>query len=75
MFHQIDTLFVRNRTTVLRRRAASNSQWGVLCLGGGGASSRRRPMGGLGQSPQPPEARGPGGGAPALKNFAFFLQK
>ena len=35
-------------------------------------------FGGLGvwwQSPQPPEARGPGGGAPSAQKFCIFLQK
>ena len=50
MFYQIDTLFVRNRTTVLRRRVARNSQLGAV-LGGGGASSRRR-HGVWGRNPQ-----------------------
>ena len=44
MFYQIDTLFVQNRTTVVRRRVARNSQLGAV-LGGGGTS-------------RPPEARG-----------------
>ena len=74
MFYQIDTLFVRNRTTVLRRRVARNLQLGAV-LGGGGASSRRRPMGVWGQSPQPPKTRGSGGGAPSARKFCIFLQK
>ena len=48
--------------------------WGAV-LGGGGASSRLRPMGVLGQSPQPPEARGSGSGAPSARKFCIFLQK
>ena len=72
MFYQIDTLFVRNRTTVVRRRVARNSQLGGCVEGvmehpaaggqwgfGGKAPSRQR-QGGLGAE------------HPALKNFAFF---
>ena len=71
-----------------RRRVARNSQWGGLFWGsGGGAPSRRMPMGvwrrssqrrrlGVrGQSPQPPEARGPGGGAPSAQKFCIFFAK
>ena len=32
-------------------------------------------LGVWGQSPQPPEARGPGGGAPSDRKFCIFLQK
>ena len=66
------------------RRVARNSQWGGC---GGGAPSRRRLMevrrrspqpprqGVWGQSPQPPESRGSGGGAPSARKFCIFLQK
>ena len=39
---------------------------------GGGAPWRRRLSGVWGQSPQPSEARGPGGGAQCLKILNFF---
>ena len=58
--HFTDTLFVRNRTTGLRRRGARNSQLGS-CVGGW-------------WSIQPPEARGLGAEPPALKNLAFFCK-
>ena len=74
MFYQIDTLFVRNRTTVMRRRVARNLQFGGCVRGvvehpaAGGqwgfgvkAPSRRR-HGGLGAEP------------PALENFVFFCK-
>ena len=61
MFYQIDTLFVRNRTTVLRRRVARISQLGG-CVGGW-------------WSIQPPEANGGlGAEPPALENLAFFCK-
>ena len=74
MFYQIDTLFVRNRTTVLRRRVARNLQlggcvWWVVehpaaegQWGFGGKAPSRRRQGGLGAEP------------PALENFAFFCK-
>ena len=64
------------------RRVARNSQWGG-CLGdlgaeppaaggqwgSGGEALNRRRLGVWGQSPQPPEARGSGGGAPSARKF------
>ena len=71
-----------------RRRVARNSQLGgcfgflgaeppaTECQWGswGKAPSRRR-LGVRGQSPQPPEARGPGGGAPSARKFLHFICK
>ena len=48
---------------------AAGGQW----ESGGEAPSRRR-QGVWGQSPQPPEARGSGGGAPSARKFCVFLQ-
>ena len=70
------------------RRVARNSQWGGGCLWGLGAEppaaggqwglgakpAQPPEAGGLGVNSQPPEARGSGGGAPALKKFAFFAK-
>ena len=44
------------------KRVARNSQWGAV-------------LGGWGQSSQPSEARGSGGGAPSDRKFCIFLQK
>ena len=49
---------------------AAGGQWGS----GGEAPSCRR-LGVWGQSPQPPEARGCGGGAPSARKFCIFLKK
>ena len=72
------------QTTVEIRRVARNSQWGG-CLGGlaaaggqwgsGGKVPSCRRLGVWGQSPQPPEARGSGGGAPSARKFCILLQK
>ena len=49
---------------------AAGGQWGS----GGEAPSCRR-LGVWGKSPQPPEARGSGGGDPSARKFCIFLQK
>ena len=56
------------------KRVARNLQWGAFWGVWGGAPSRQRP-GVWGQSPQPPEARGSGGGAPNARKFCIFLLK
>ena len=57
------------------RRVARNLQWGGgLFWGSGSEIPRRRRLGVWKQSPQPPEARGFGGGAPSARKFCIFLQ-
>ena len=50
------------KASITSRRVARNSQWGAV-------------WGVWGQSPQPPETRGTGGGAPSARKFCIFLQK
>ena len=47
-----------------------------MCRGYGSEAPSRRRMKVLGQSPQPPQARGLGGGAPSARKFCcFFWQR
>ena len=54
---------------------ARNSQWGGLFWGSGGFAPSRRRLGVWGLCPQPPEARGSGGGAPSAQKFCIFFAK
>ena len=59
-------------------RSQKFAMWGGANFGVWGQSLQRPKANGgwgYGQNSQPPEAQGSGDGAPALKNFAFFLQK
>ena len=75
MFYQIDTLFVRNHTTVLRRRVARNSQLGGCVFGGGVEHPAAGGQWGFGgKAPSRRRHEGLGAEPPALENFAFFCK-
>ena len=59
----------------MHRRVARNSQWGAILGVWGRSPQPPKANGGLVFCPQPPEARGFGGGAPSARKFCIFLQK